>query len=62
MNTLWGWFLCRVWFRKHRQGRPLFRLPESEPGNAEINSQLRVMECPRCKATWTRKAKPKGGA
>ena len=50
MKTLWGKFLCRVWFRKHKPGRL----------NAFIaNTQLEEYRCPRCGATWTRRSEAK---
>ena len=40
MKTLWGKFLCRVWFRKHKRRRR-----KHEPlGRGDF------LECPRCGA------------
>ena len=50
MKTLFGKFLCRVWFRKHKRGR-------LTAFNA--NTRLAEYRCSRCGATWTRKLKPK---
>ena len=53
MKTLWGKFLCRIWFRKHKRGK---RISGNIPPNLMDHH---VYKCARCGATWTRKVKPK---
>jgi len=49
---MFGWLICK--WKGHRRGRYL-------PTEGEMLHDVRTYECPRCLATWTRKArKPKG--
>lgn len=59
MTKLFGLFLCRVWFRKHRRGIRIAHVAHIAGGPVSGPSDTYRMQCPRCAATWTRKSKPK---
>jgi hypothetical protein len=47
-----GKIIC--WWKGHKRGKRIKRVGIGADGNTDTA----VFQCPRCSATWTRKAKP----